>query len=280
MKKGPIALVAGAVVLTVALYLLPYAPLAKEEVDAEVAAAPVADYSIADDVTEVNNELDSATLAIITRYEVALERDGNAGFRDSLIALYDMLRKPVPSAFHAWKKAEQSKDVDAWTEAGERFLLNAKYMGDQAQKTSWFATSKECFEKAVALAPNDLDIKVDLGVCLVEGASFLGTAPMQGIGLLREVEQLDPKNIKALVNLGYFSVKSGQFDKAEERFNKVLEVDPTYIDAYLYLADMHEKQQKPAEAIAALNNYKNKVTDPQRKIEVEQYIEELSNKIQ
>jgi hypothetical protein len=43
---------------------------------------------------------------------------------------------------------------------------------------------------------------------------------------------------------------------------------------------MHEKQQKPAEAIAALNNYKNKVTDPQRKIEVEQYIKELSNKIQ
>jgi len=279
VSKGPIALVLGAVVVTVVLYLLPFAPLASKETAKDEAARPVAAYSILDDVTEVNNALDSATLGIITRYELAVDA-GNTVYRDSLIAVYDMLRKPVPSAFHALKKAEQTNAVDDWTEAGERFLLNAKYMGEQAQKTAWFTSSKECFEKAVALAPTDLDIKVDLGVCLVEGAGFMGTAPMQGIGILREVEQLDPKNIKALINLGYFSIKSGQFDKAEERFNKVLEIDPSYVDAYLYLADMYEKQQKPKEAIVALNAYKNKVEDPQRKSEVEQYLKELSNEIQ
>jgi hypothetical protein len=41
---------------------------------------------------------------------------------------------------------------------------------------------------------------------------------------------------------------------------------------------MHEKQQKPDLAIASLKEYKNKVEDPQRKSEVEQYIQELSNK--
>lgn len=279
MSKGPIALVLGAAVMTVVLYLLPFAPLASKEAGENKSARPVADYSMLDDVTDVNNALDSATLGIITRYEIAVDA-GKIAYRDSLIALYDMLRKPVPSSFHALKKAEQTNGVDDWTEAGERFLLNAKYMGEQAQKTAWFNYSKDCFEKAVALSPADLDIKVDLGVCLVEGSGFLGTAPMQGIGMLREVEQLDPKNIKALINLGYFSIKSGQFDKAEERFNKVLEVDSSYVDAYLYLADMYEKQQKPQQAIIALNAYKNKVEDPQRKSEVEQYIKELSNKIQ
>jgi len=278
VKAGQIALILGAVGVTAGLYLMPFSPLASKETPESNAAIPPSDYSILDDVTAANNELDSTTLAVISRYETVLDKEGKIEYRDSLIGLYDMLRKPIPSAFHALKKAEQSNGVDAWTEAGERFLLNAKYIGEANQKTAWFTTSKECFEKAVALAPTDLDIKVDLGVCLVEGASFLGTAPMQGIGMLREVEQIDPTNIKALVNLGYFAIKSGQFDKAEERFKKVLEVDPTYIDAYLYLADMHEKQQKPDLAIASLKEYKNKVEDPQRKTEVEQYIQELSNK--
>jgi tetratricopeptide (TPR) repeat protein len=278
VKIGQIALILGALVVTVGLYLMPFSPLASKETATAQTEKPTSTYSILDDVTAVNNELDSSTLSVISRYETALEREGKIAYRDSLIGLYDMLRKPIPSSFHALKKAEQTNGVDAWTEAGERFLLNAKYIGEANQKTAWFSTSKDCFEKAVALAPTDLDIKVDLGVCLVEGASFLGTAPMQGIGMLREVEQIDPTNIKALVNLGYFAIKSGQFDKAEERFKKVLEVDPTYIDAYLYLADMHEKQQKPDLAIASLKEYKNKVEDPQRKSEVEQYIQELSNK--
>lgn len=280
MKTGPVALVVGGAVLTAVLYLLPYAPLSSKSATEDGKQNTTSSYSILDDVTEVNNELDSATLALITGFETTLEREGKQEYADSLIAVYDMLRKPVPSAYHALKKAEKTNDVDAWTEAGERFLLNAKYMGDQSQKTAWYGTSKDCFEKALALAPDDMDIKVDLGVCMVEGAAFLGAAPMQGIGLLREVEQQDPTNIKALINLGYFSIRSGQFDKAEERFNKVLQVDPSYIDAYLYLADMYEKQQKTSEATDALTKYMNKVEDPQRKAEVGRYIQELSSKIQ
>lgn len=271
-------LVVGAVVLTVVLYSLPYAPMIPKQEAAEDIPGNV--YDLLDDVTAVNNELDSSALALITRYEIAVERNGDLTYRDSLIGVYDMLRKPVPAAFHALKRAKETDDVDAWTEAGERFLLNAKYMGEQEQKKAWYGLSKDCFEKALALAPDDLDIKVDLGVCLVEGAGFLGMAPMQGIGLLKEVEQADPTHIKALINLGYFSVRSGQFDKAEERFNQALKADPEYIEAYLYLADLHEKQQQPAKAIEALKSYLAKVEDPQRKAEVERYIKELSSNIQ
>jgi tetratricopeptide (TPR) repeat protein len=279
LGKGQILLVLGAAVLAVVLYVLPFSPLPAEEAETP-AADTTAAYALIDDVTEVNNGLDSASLAIITRYEIGVDRKGETAYRDSLMAVYDMLRQPVASAYHAMKKAEAINNADTWTEAGERFLLNAKYMGDQRQKTAWYGLAKDCFEKALALAPDDLDIKVDLGVCLVEGAGFLGMAPMQGIGLLKEVEQLDPSNIKALINLGYFSVRSGQFDKAQERFNKALEIDPEYIEAYLYLADLHEKQQQTEKAIEALNAYKNKVSDPQRKAEVESYIKEISNKLQ
>lgn len=257
------------------LYFTPIAPMAEKPVETEESDAPKVEYSILDDVTEIKNNLDSATLAQVNSWEAA----GTPESVDTLIGFFDMLRKPVGAAYHALKRAETTNDVDDWTEVGERFLLNAKYMGDNDRKTSWYKQSQMAFEKASELAPEDLDIKVDLGVCMIEGASFLGTPPMQGIGILKSVEQQDPNNIKALINLGYFSIKSGQFEKAQERFDQVLKIDPKYADAYLYLADLHEREKKFADAVKDLENYKSLVEDPQRIQEVDNYIQELSKNI-
>jgi Tfp pilus assembly protein PilF len=262
-----------AVAIGAALYLTPMAPLAeKEAVESEATNAAAVEYSILDDLTEIKNEMDSSTLAQVSAWEAS-------NSNDSLVGFFDMIRQPVGASYFALERAKQTNNVDHWTEAGERFLLNAKYMGDQTRKKSWFAQSREAFEKAVELDPEDLDVKVDLGVCMIEGASFLGTPPMEGIGMLKSVEQQDPKNIKALINLGYFSIKSGQFEKAEERFAQVLEIDPKYAEAYLYMADMHERQEEFAKAVSDLENYKSLVEDPQRIQEVDKYIQELSKNI-
>ncbi len=264
-----------ALVIASALYMMPIAPVAEEAKETEASEASV-EYNLLDDVTEIKNELDSAALANLNRWEAA---EDELAF-DSVIAFFDLIRKPIGSSYYALQRAEKHNPADNWTEAGERFLLNAKYMGSQAQKTSWYAEAKTCFEKATELAPDDLDIQVDLGVCLIEGASFLGTPPMQGIGILKGVEQKDPNNIKALINLGYFSIKSGQYDKAEERFAQVLKIDPEYAEAHLYLADMHEKQKKYKEAIADLENFKSLISDEPEKVkEVDAYILELNKNI-
>lgn len=261
-----------AVAIGTALYLTPMAPLAEKEIVETATDVNAVEYSILDDITEIKNEMDSSTLAQVSAWEASQSND-------SLVGFFDMLRQPVGASYFALERANQTNDVDHWTEAGERFLLNAKYMGDQLRKKSWFAQSREAFEKAVELAPEDLDIKVDLAVCMIEGASFLGTPPMEGIGMLKSVEQQDPNNIKALINLGYFSIKSGQFDKAEERFAQVLKIDPKYAEVYLYLADMHERQEAFDKAIADLEKYKSLVEDPQRIQEVDKYIQELSKNI-
>lgn len=275
MKLPQIILVLLAVVVGAILYYTPFAPMASKEDAAEDTSAVAIEYNILDDITEIKNELDSAALAQVNAWESA----GTAESYDTLIGFYDMLRKPVGSAYHALKRAELTDSATHWSEVGERFLLNAKFMGDNARKTSWFRQAQDAYQKATELAPEDLDIKVDLGVAMIEGASFLGTPPMQGIGILKSVEQQDPNNIKALVNLGYFSIKSGQFDKAQERFDQVLKIDPEFADAYLYLADLHEREKKFEQAIKDLENYKSLVDDPRRKQEVDNYIQELSKNI-
>jgi len=50
--------------------------------------------------------------------------------------------------------------------------------------------------------------------------------PMDGITKLRELVQKDSANVDAQYYLGLFSVKSGQVDKAVERFKKVLALRP------------------------------------------------------
>ena len=280
MRVPQIIVLVAVVGLGAFLYFTPYAPIAQET--AVDSTTEEVSYDILNDITELKNELDSTTLGSISTQELLARSEDvetKVDALDSLITLFDNLRKPSGSAFHSLQKAKGTNNADHWTEAGERFLLNAKYMGDGAQKKNWFAQSRTCFEKAVEIAPEDLDIKVDLGVCLIEGASFLGTPPMEGIGMLKTVEQADPNNIKVLINLGYFAIKSGQYDKAEERFNKVIEIDGEYLDVHLYLADLHEKQKKTDLAIIDLENYKSKSDDSTRIKEVDNYIGELKKNI-
>lgn len=274
MKLPQIILLLVAAAIGVILYMTPIAPMAVKA-KAEEVGQPTVLYDIQDDLTEIKNNLDSAALAEVNSWESS----ENEFALDSLVEFYDMIRKPIGAAFYALKRAEKKNTAALWAEAGERFLLNAKYLGDQRQKADWFSRSRTSFEKAVELDPENLNTQVDLGVCLMEGSTFMGTPPMEGIGMLKSVEAKDPNNIKALINLGYFSIKSGQYEKAEERFNQVIAIDDKYAEAYLYLADLHERQKLYKAAIADLENFKSLIDDQKKVREVDDYILELSKNI-
>lgn len=53
-----------------------------------------------------------------------------------------------------------------------------------------------------------------------------GANPMEGINMLREMTEKDSTNADAQYYLGLLSVKSGQVDKADERFVRVLNLRP------------------------------------------------------
>ena len=78
-------------------------------------------------------------------------------------------------------------------------------------------------------------------------------------------------------NFGFFSEKSGQWDKAIARFNKVLKIKPDFIEAYLHLADAYEQKGDKTKAIASLEKYSTLVDDPTVKTEVQNYINKLKN---
>jgi cytochrome c-type biogenesis protein CcmH/NrfG len=115
--------------------------------------------------------------------------------------------------------------------------------------------------------PGNLNAKTDLGACYADGTN----EPMKGIMLLREVVAADPKHEMAQYNLGMLSVKSGQLDKAIERFNTVLEINPERTEVNFFLGQVYLQQGDTAKAIqsyeAFIRNAKYDVSDVIKMVE-------------
>lgn len=92
-----------------------------------------------------------------------------------------------------------------------------------------------------------------------------GAPPMQTILKLRELADKEPANVEAQYHLGLFSWQTGQYDKAMDRFRKVIALDGKgYPDAYAFLGQAYASLDSNEKAIAALETYKTLVTDTAR----------------
>lgn len=128
--------------------------------------------------------------------------------------------------------------------------------------------------KVVAVKPMDpVKARTAEAVALVNGDD-----PMKGIMLLREILQEDPNNVDAHWQLGLFSVQSGQYDKALERFRKVIELDPdNFPDAWFYLGRTYATLDSNEQAVASLLKYKTLTQDTAILHGVDRFLLELKN---
>ncbi len=117
--------------------------------------------------------------------------------------------------------------------------------------------------------------QINQAVALVQG----GENPMQGIMMLREILEKDPDQIDVHWHLAQFSIQSGQYEKAVERFKKVLELDRNdqYPDASFYLGKTYATLNRNDEAIAQFNIYLEQVQDTTVRERVNEFIEELKH---
>ena len=88
----------------------------------------------------------------------------------------------------------------------------------------------------------------------------------------------DPDNIYAQMSLGHASVISGQFDKAVERFERVLRLQPANLEAILSLADAYERSGNKLKAIDWYKKSLPFIGIPSLKEEVEKRLAQLEKK--
>jgi len=186
---------------------------------------------------------------------------------------WDDVNVPAPSAFYYLSAAGKENKLENWLSAGNRFNDAYKLTQDTLAQPTFLINAVESFKKALQLAPDNLEAQTGLGIADVNGGA---PSPMTGIALLLGVVAKDPKNLKANLNLGLFSMKSGQFEKAVQRFKIVVEQKPE-VEPYFYLAESYKQLGMKPEAIAAYQKCKGMVEDAAFNQKMDEYIKELKN---
>jgi len=198
----------------------------------------------------------------------------NASDTNGLNALVDFFREQkliVPATWYYEKKSALINTAQSWLTAGNRYFYSVGYIKDKNLAAGLYQNAIRCYEKALEKNPSFTDAKIQLASCYVEGSPD----PMKGITLLKEIEKSDSNNIQVQMVLGNFAVKSGQMDKAEARYLKVLKLKPDYLEAYLFLADVYEKKGDKAKTIETLEKYVSLTPDKEIKEQIKTYIEQL-----
>lgn len=161
-------------------------------------------------------------------------------------------------------------DAKEYILAAEAFRKAYKNISDSSKIPTLIEKATTCFQSALEKEPNNLDAKSGLGSCIVDA----GQNPMQGIQLLLAVVKVDSLNLNANLNLGLFSMKSGQFDKAIKRFETVAKLKPN-AEIYGMLADAYEQTGNNEAAIAALKKAKAYIIDKDILVNIDNYIKNL-----
>lgn len=277
LQTKQIVVIAGIVVLMVVIFLQPVKSLIKEDnAAAETATAASMDLFSLESVSEIAKQGLSADLTrtieeVEGRLAAAPEGEKAAHYRE-LASLWQDVAKPMPAGYAFEEVAKEEPTLENWLKTGDLFTDSYQHLTDTVMAPVLMEHARGAYEKALELDGDNLDAKTGLATALVNG-----TTPMSGITMLLEIVEQEPEHLKANYNLGLFSMRSRQFDKAVDRFNTVIKQTPNNAEVWFYLATSYENIGLNQDAIRAFQKSKELAADPSLSQFIDRKITELSN---
>lgn len=120
--------------------------------------------------------------------------------------------------------AEESQDEVSWSIAGTTFSPGIKGGFGEKERLYCFNHAVQAFENAISIDANEVAHRLNLALCYVDMPP--SDNPMQGIQMLLELNSKYPENISVLLNLARLSIETGQYDRAINRLEKALSLEP------------------------------------------------------
>ena len=139
--------------------------------------------------------------------------------------------------FYAEQVASITKTDSAWAIAGSTYYSGFQQARDSLIRGFCLSKAITSFENAVSVNSKNTSHKVNLGLCYVNG----GSNPMKGIMMIREVAEENPEDMLASMTLGKLSMRTGQLEKAIQRFLNVIKIDNTNADAHFWVAQAYRQ---------------------------------------
>jgi len=186
---------------------------------------------------------------------------------------HDSARIFEPYAYYTSEAAKLENSEKSLTFAAHLFLDNLLSEGDPAMQHWLGEQAKVLLDKSLLINPANDSSKIGLGICYMFGN--ISDNPMQGIMEVRKVVQEHPDNLYGQMVLGMGGKKSGQFDKAIERFKIVLNKQPENLEAIFNIAECYEMKSDKANAIVWYQKAKDLIKIPDAKTALDKRINDL-----
>lgn len=134
-----------------------------------------------------------------------------------------------------------SLKTDMLFESGKQ-LIDSSLSGNLTSscRKSCIAYAAKAFEQAYNYRPESVEIMNAVATLRV----YLQEDVMNGVQMFLKVLEKDPQNEAALYNLGMLAIESGQWKKAEERFEKLVSLHPQKEQYTQILEDIRKRDQK------------------------------------
>lgn len=262
MNRQQIFLIVGALVAVVLIYQLPRV-VVENETTTEVETH---DFSITDE-----DEARFTSLRQLLKESEEIKKSIN--FADSLAKLSLKYQMTDSAARYARLILSLDGSRNSIARAALIYYQAFQSTNDPEESKNFALKAREQFEVLLVEDPQNNYLKNKLAMTLMTTET-----PMAGVQLLREVLADDPENREAILNLGLLAIRSGQFERAEERFISLLALDSTDDEAQFYYGVSLSEVGKSEEAKAVFEKLmSNSDADPALKATASNLIKELES---
>ena len=196
-------------------------------------------------IDEKKKELSGQSLVILSEMEsnlAAAEVDSTRiTLLKSMASFWYKEEQPLISGYYAGKIAESlESDEQAWSICGTTFAIASKRSDYELVQKHAIKKSRQAYENAISINPENVDHRINLALSYVDFP--LEDNPMKGILMLVELNKEDPDNTAVLFQLGRLALGTNQLDKAVERLERVVELEPDNKQAHCLLAEVYMKK--------------------------------------
>lgn len=272
MKRLQIIIIVLAVLSIAGLYSLPRMVVDNDEDEPQdFASQALPEEGFADHSPDIPEEV----LPRVMRWKNELMPTGaiqnNESALDSLMAVFQEINKYDSAAHYAGAFADSYQEVKYWRKAGDAFYQAFTFAVEESKSLQLANNARKYYDKILDSGENDLDAKNNIAMILVDTSN-----PMQGVMLLREILAEEPTNEKALLNMGFLSIRSGQFDRGLERFEVLVENYPDNLEGNYYLGVCYFETGQLDKAKVQLEKVKTMDTDPMVQTAADEFLERIN----
>ena len=218
----------------------------------------------------VDVQLQTQINTLRLRLSESIDNRNSAIFADSLANLYQKATRYDSAAWYTEQANAFFETTESILKTGEAYFKAFSFALDNTKRNEMAGKARTYLQKALDANPHNLDVKTKMAL------TYIGTStPMQGITMLREVLDEDPKFQPALFNMGMLSVQSGQYSRAIDWLTQLLEVDAEDIQGNLLLGVAYSGNGETEKARKQFEKVKKLDSDPAVQQQADAYLKDL-----